>query len=549
VPFHMSRVSSASFCHPQARHPFALQAAPQRSLPATALPPMRCPIARKRKATGAKHSSPPSAAAAGKCDDERVAEPNLQVLDATKDVHAQIAELRSVLSQAEVETPEAREARLRAEAFVVALEARGAEARKDRLQAQAELDELLARIAAENIPVRQCILNSRMFAQPLHPAGGGPLEAGESPSSTSTKRAWWNLTKHDVERWSDCGFVKFLEKADDIMVEHHGIETPLLPLILDGKTEPSTARILKGLYLTPANIADVQYKSERALDLLLLCSVWTALERVMGRAGQDELRYPASKHLKTLVTTDACRRPVVTVPNQYAQFSKCAKKIESWMRQPADAVFPDQPSFASVSAEGSAGLDQAGLYSLLAKTCARVIVELAPDALCPMRKGGRSSGDAAEAIGGDLVDCIESEYRDDRHDPVSQVVTYAALTRTKPVAICTGNTMTYGWVEVREQSGEGGSEPFVKLTKKFQWATSDVPLACRPEWSHWDVLIRFILASMETWYSGAFPEAFKKTFKAPAAWFPGSQPIRAYPSTAGARHGAASLPHTFPTPF
>lgn len=81
-------------------------------------------------------------------------------------------------------------------------------------------------------------------------------------------------------------------------------------------------------------------------------------------------------------------------------------------------------------------------------------------------------------------------------------------------AVCTGNVMTYGWVDVPDVPTGETSTPHVELTQKLNWASAQLPLAARPSWSHWDVLFRFILASYEDWYMPTFPESFKELFKA-----------------------------------
>ena len=80
------------------------------------------------------------------------------------------------------------------------------------------------------------------------------------------------------------------------------------------------------------------------------------------------------------------------------------------------------------------------------------------------------------------------------------------------MAICTGNSMTYGKIMIRDPVNDV-SRPFASLSKKFDWSSPLPPLESEPSWSHWDVLIRFILASYGHWYMDRFPDEFKLPFK------------------------------------
>jgi hypothetical protein len=170
--------------------------------------------------------------------------------------------------------------------------------------------------------------------------------------------------RRDVARRSDRSFVNFLKKAEHHVVEHQGVETQLLQLILDGKATTFLARVLKGEYLSAEEIQDNGYKAEKVLEHLLAACAWSTLEHVIGRQAKDPERYPASKFLQTLVSTDKSPHPVVNIAKPYAKLFGFDRVIESWRKEPEDTsrgepkftnIFPDvfKPDNESSQVEGS----------------------------------------------------------------------------------------------------------------------------------------------------------------------------------------------------
>ena len=164
-------------------------------------------------------------------------------------------------------------------------------------------------------------------------------------------------------------------------------------------------------------------------------------------------RFLAGQHIRTAVVTDEDNYRIVRVPPQYASLFKSDRCIESWMHQ--------CPFLPRVLEE----LDAAQLAQLKEAVagCMRVLVEIKPDVLCPKRKlEGRLRGNSAKnkAYGGDLVDYVQSSQLDAACSPAAQVATCAVLSRTRPVAVCTGNRMTFDVVDVDvdvDESAEGAS--------------------------------------------------------------------------------------------
>ena len=255
------------------------------------------------------------------------------------------------------------------------------------------------------------------------------------------------MTWEYCDRWEEAKFVTFLEGADTIMVEHNGVPTSLLELILQGQTTPEVAKILEGNFLQTRDIETRRFRFENKVEELLSNSVWTVLRNVMGRQFNNEERYPASKYLNTTVSTDKEQHAFVKMAPQYDQFFLVDRIIESWMRSSSatDEEFPLQypfPTFDPIDDSTPKTLPNMSMLQF----CARVIVEIKPDVLCPRAK---LVSDPPENE--DLLTYIRSDQFNPVFNPVSQVVTYATLTRTKYVAVCTTNGITFGLVDIPEE--------------------------------------------------------------------------------------------------
>ena len=360
-------------------------------------------------------------------------------------------------------------------------------------------------VAAQNLSVRECIRapDARMFESALHPVWGEKLVGSTSRKSTTGKPKWFNMSKEVVSTWEEADFVSFLQSADHLMVtDDQGRELNVLELVLNGKTTPDVAAILRG---RGQPLDESYFKAEATVENLLVETVWWALKGILGNKLEDQERYPIARYLWTRVSSASQPIDVIKVPPQYHGFFEFDRVIESRFR--SDGVPPKLDDFLKATP------DQESNYREIAKRCVNIIVEIKPDVLCPKKKDETVSRDPElvlknQCLGGNLVDYIHSKFFDPYFNPVSQVVTYAVLMRTRPVAICTGNVMTYGWVTIPQSS----VKPQVQLTKKFQWTTTGAQLALRPEWSQWEILIRFVLASFGKWHTGAFPDAFKNKF-------------------------------------
>ncbi|KAI9007777.1 hypothetical protein DFJ74DRAFT_374601 [Hyaloraphidium curvatum] len=287
------------------------------------------------------------------------------------------------------------------------------------------------------------------------------------------------------------------------------------------------ARTFTGDFVLPQRV-----KAEVELDNVLTQSVWFALLHIMSNSGGDPHRYPAGGHMRLEVSTAGASDPIVRFPPQYAAFARYDRAIESWLLQ--DSGTSSRPSLPDFLDEE--GGPQRDVNDAVAMRSMRCVIELKPDVLCPKSKRSETDDESREknaAYGGDLLDYLKSPYFDPSYNPVAPVASYAVLSRTRPIAICTGNNMTYGFVDVREAAEGGETRPTVRITKKFAWAwrgpaqhtgdagnppdvptqPSDPPLACRPMWSQWEIVIRFVLSFFGKWYIEAMPDTFKETFK------------------------------------
>jgi len=431
--------------------------------------------------------------------------------------HAEAAEQRA---EAERKAREAAEQLAKAQSRAREEERQRAEEewqRAEQERQRAEAAEARAR-ALDGLPVRECIKGAPMFAEPIRPAWGDPLLPHESKASTPASKRWWPLRPDDVFEWTDADFAATLDRADTILVVHEGVRVSLLKLVLDEtKARDTISNIFQGIY--PHKERE---KAETELEDLLTRSVWEVIRHVMGKEGLAPDRYPASAHIRTVIATGGESNPIVKFPLQYKQFFELDRSIEAWLLEDGE----DKPKLPAVLEDGEdepelPKFDEAlpAEITRIAQRSVRTVIELKPDALCPKRKLlTRDAESLAKnaAYGGNLFDYIKSPYFDPVFNPVAQVTTYAVLSRTRPVAICTGNKMTYGCVDILPAPEGQTSRPTVKITKKFEWAGLDArqpPLACRPGWSHWEVLIRFVLGFVGDWYIGAFPEEFKRDFK------------------------------------
>lgn len=354
-----------------------------------------------------------------------------------------------------------------------------------------------AQLAAQNVSVRDCIRGAPVTSKPVLPKWGDRL-SGDSSSTTKTSTAWLHVGPDHVDRWTDKEFIEYLDKADGVVTDEG---TSVLQLILDGRTDPTIANVLRGVTLganTTLRVAEAEVKD------LLRGTLWQALEQIMGRSTLDLERYPVANYIDTRVTVGAANDPLV--PMAFASLFKVDRLIESRWRKKFSAEYTF-PSF----------LDNFQKQSPLLKFSSRTVLEIKPDYKCPKLRQKGYEDDAVAAIGGDIVDYIKSAFFDAKFNPIAQVVTYGLATRTSMVAVCTINRMTYGLIGDDRHADLSASEadclPVTKLTRTFDWTSNTAPLPDRPDWSHVEILIRYILASFGTWYRETVSDALKLIFK------------------------------------
>jgi hypothetical protein len=384
-------------------------------------------------------------------------------------------------------------------------------------------EEMRARVEAERradamvTPVRDCIHGAPITRAKLVPAWGEQLLEGEAKKSTEASGRWAQMDGRDVEKWGDEAFAEHLDTAANVRVVHEGREMALLDLILAGRADGTLAQMLTGEALSRWSRASrgdppspIRIKSEVELEDGISKHVWHALSSVMGKQDPRRDLLPAGAYVDTTVSTGGESDPIVPIGQPYKEFYKFDRTMESWLLAGVKGK-PQLPTYSDPEAK----VAEAAEGPILA-SCMRGIVEMKPDALCPKKRDDRKSLSHPDnvAIGGHLVDYMQSAAFDSHFNPAAQVVTYGLLSRTRPIALCTGNHMTYGWAGVHRPVSNGETRPHGKFTKKFKWwDATEPPLECRPEWSHWEVLIRFILSGYGKWYLDAFPDDFKIYFK------------------------------------
>src|SRR5690606_21284702 len=146
-----------------------------------------------------------------------------------------------------------------------------------------------------------------------------------------------------------------------------------------------------------------------------------------------------------------------------------------------------------------------------AALCSRIIVEIKPDVLCPVKKleTGVDKAQRNKAYSNGLYEYMTSNYFDEAKNPVAQAATYAAASRTNCFMIHTLNSMT-----LAQFDGMKCNLPYVLLSKTLDCSSSTPPFQSLDiSWSLWEILIRFIVASRSQWYMHEFPEALKEMFK------------------------------------
>ena len=381
---------------------------------------------------------------------------------------------------------------------------------------------------AENVLVRDCIRGAPVTSRRVHPAWGEPLLEGESTTGTKTPQAWLPVDGTKVEHWKDSEFIEYLRAADRIFVRHGEQDVSLLQLILAGRTDVSTANVLRG---TALGTSTRRCRSEIEVEDVLRETVWAVLERIMGKAAEhmpDERdRYPAGDHITTTVYTSGDRTSLV--PMHFYPVYQQDRTIETRWNQLAQSgrVFP---SVLENDEDARAGMEA---------RCSRVVVEIKPDCITPKKRleGGSDPADVRAAknaaYAGHLINYMKSSFFHPLYNPVAQVVTYAVASRTSPVAVCTINRMTFGFVgddpplEAAANPASGATVPMTKLSRTFDWSSPDPPLrggrgdandpfrpndVVGPDWSHFEVLVRFILASKGRWYRRRVPDALKALF-------------------------------------
>ena len=370
--------------------------------------------------------------------------------------------------------------------------------------------------------VRTCIANAAVSALPHLPIWGDRLPDGHPLTSTSTVSGdtWLNIGPEDVGPWSEADFVAFLETAgrefhvEDDAHAHahahgHGARVRLLDLVMRGKPDETVAEILRGNRLGRMAAAEPPLARETEVERRLELSVWAALSSIMGEMPH---RYPASHYVSVRVPTDG-GVGVVRMPPHLRNWYRLDRAVEATL-----CGFPPRADAAGLFAHHAEMVNMTSAVARLVRLCGRFIIEIKLDAVCPQRRYVRWRNHTAEelhdrnaAVGGGLLDYVLSEHFDPHFNPVAQVTTYACATRTRHVAVCTLNHMTYGCVEMRE-GADGTTQPFVHLTPKFDWSSAAPPLPSRPDWSHWEVLIRFVLATIGEWYAADIPDALKLKF-------------------------------------
>jgi len=429
-----------------------------------------------------------------------------------RELQKALAEERLAREQAEEgreqERVRAEQERVRAEQERIARvqsDARAEQAEEGREQERLGREKAEETLAAQNVPVRDCIRGATITSKPLRPAWGDELLPDEPVTSTVTSVRWHPMNGDDVERWPETEFVQYLRTADDVMVNHNGASVSLLELILNGKTDPTVANVLTG-----KTLGDIlRIKDEIHLESILASTIWLALECIMGSRYMDVERCPASQYIETYIPPG---KAAGQVAGSFTKLLKSDRTMWSRLLSPGEPlrnpgktqdVFPD-----FMRQSNDADFERSRFFS-------RTILEMKPDWLCPKKMDEHTGAAAASnnvAYGGDLVDYMKSQEFDPKHNPVAQVVTYGIVTLTSRVAVCTGNHMTYGRINLDEEA-LAEKKPLATLTKTFDWSSSEPPLALEPTWSNWEVLIRWNLASFGEWYLNKIPDVFKQDFK------------------------------------
>ena len=383
-----------------------------------------------------------------------------------------------------------------AKAATAAALARVATAEADTAAALADAAKARAALAAERVPVKERLGQlPPMTSSKLVPEFGGDPMGASMSSTTAASAAWLRLTGDDVCKWDDDAFADFLDGASNVKVAlRDGSVVPVFDLVMASKVVQMIDSILEGTGLGQ----DFPIRYDAALATHLQSSVWLALNYVMGNGGQVLNHLPASEFMTTRV--DRGNGTFVQVPPQYDAFTYkfggggCA--VESWIRS-GGHVKPAPPAF-----EGPGDAAQ-----IAAEHCARFVVEVKRDSVYPKAMPQGASPEDCSKLSSHIVDYMTSELFDETRNPAAQAILRGYMTRTRAIGICTGNRMAYGWIE----SATGATQ--ARFTRNFDWSAPGAPLASRRTWSHFEVLIRFLLASYGSWYLGTFPDKLKDVYK------------------------------------
>jgi hypothetical protein len=345
----------------------------------------------------------------------------------------------------------------------------------------------------------------------------GPLPedwSGNKPSSHSTKSSasWIQVPANQMSAWSFPDLVQFLETGGKIPSSDTD-PTPLLDKILDANVPTNIGEHLAGLVPKTTSI-DGAGKDETQLTGLLHKLFFGQLEEVVG--GKDE-EYNKSCGLIAATVTESTtvknNLMVSVIPPQYQSMYKL--DLAAHLRFGPEAIKFKGTVLNFLEEDDTTTRT---IMENFQKLTSCVAIELKADYSHPEKwfeatsEKFQKKADAINKISKSGLLCYNKwhRFKPEKFNPISQGATYAAALRTRYFMISTGNRTTYCKLTVDNPAGK----LLVQVSPTFPWNQGTIPpIPSRPNWSHWEILVRFLLAAKDSWYIERYPNELKQIFR------------------------------------
>ena len=397
----------------------------------------------------------------------------------------------------------------------------------------------------ESKPIKEILKGSPLSVVKLLPKWGDPMPLerlpdeciakGEIPEKRSISKSSdknsaysqdWLLGKDMIlEKWEDESFETFLKIPENAPPQEHLIKKEketktLLDIILEAPIGSLTYDF-NGHEAAQINMDGLSRTSSRNKN----DSIWLPLSRIMGSPqGEDKRRnqsWSAHDYLKTIKNMYSKKVPYT---RQFYKFTHFHQTLEiNKTTKSKESVFPNldvplnlnDPEIMRVLKE---------IEVEIGKDCGLIVVENTRDFTFPRAAKERDENGKLSPecfvfngiVGGEsIVDYYNSRYFHANADPVRKAVTKCLLGRSKYFIITSFNRFVFGKVYVQNEDDVKVKEGsyVVKVTKYFLVDNSFPQLAPYVQgWSLWEILTRFMLASLNTWLLPRFPNEMKKLF-------------------------------------